>query len=318
MDQPMSLIGQLRRAIRRRRYSPRTEETYVEWVRRFVRFGGMRHPRSLTPSDVRAFLTDLAERQQVSASTQNQALAAVMFMYRHVLRDPLPWMEGFERAKRPKRLPIVLTRDEARRLMDGLSGTPRLVATLMYGSGLRLMEALSLRVKDVDFETRSITVRSGKGGKDRVTMLPESAVGPLRAQLELSQVQALEDLKDSRFAIDVPDALARKHPSSARAFQWYWVFPASRTYVISGVLRRHHVHQSVIQKAVAHAVQAVGIRKRASCHSLRHSFATHLLEAGYDIRTIQELLGHSDVSSTMIYTHVLNRGGRGVRSPADS
>ena len=318
-ERPLSLIAQMRRRLRLRRYSSRTEEAYVEWVRRFVRFGGMRHPRSLAPADVRAFLTDLAERQRVSASTQNQAFSAVLFLYRHVLRDPLPWLDGFERAKQPRRLPVVLTQDEVRRLIDCLSGTRQLVAMLMYGSGLRLMEALSLRVKDVDFAARSITVRSGKGEKDRVTMLPESAVARLQAHLETVERRFAQDTRDPRFGVAIPDAIGKKSPAARRALLWYWVFPARRTYVDpeSGDPRRHHVHPSVIQRAVTQAAQAVGLRKRATCHSFRHSFATHLLESGYDIRTIQELLGHSDVRTTMIYTHVLNRGGRGVRSPAD-
>jgi integron integrase len=316
-DRPLTLLGRLRRAIRLRRYSVRTEEAYVDWVRRFVRFAGMRHPQSLTPADVRAFLSSL---RNVSASTQNQALAALLFLYRRVLRAPLPWLEGFERAKQRRRLPVVLTHNEVHILIDGLSGTRRLIATLMYGSGLRLMEAVSLRVKDVDFATRAITVRSGKGGKDRVTMLPESIVPQLQAHLEWAERGFREDLKDPRFGVALPDAMARKVPSARRAFLWSWVFPAHRVYVDSatGERRRHHLHESVVQKAVSRAARAAGLRKRVTCHSLRHSFATHLLESGYDIRTIQELLGHSDVSTTMLYTHVLNRGGRGVRSPADA
>ena len=320
VERPLSLIGQMRRRLRLRRYSPRTEEAYLEWVRRFVRFGGMRHPRSLTPADVRAFLSDLAEKRRVSASTQNQALAALLFLYRDVLRMPLPWLGALERAKRPKRLPVVLTRAEVRTLIDGLSGSVRLLAMLMYGSGLRLMEAVTLRVKDVDLESRAVTVRSGKGGKDRVTMLAESLVAPLREHLEAIERRFAEDLRDARFNVVIPDAIARKIPGAGRAFQWSWLFPASRVYADSatGSVRRHHLHESGVQRAVSAAARAAGLRKRANCHSLRHSFATHLLEAGYDIRTIQELLGHADVSTTMVYTHVLNRGGRGVRSPIDA
>ena len=318
-DRPLTLVGQYRRTIRLRHYSRRTEEAYVGWLRRFVRFHKMQHPRALTPADVRAFLSHLSTDQSVSASTQNQALAALLFLYRDVLRMPLPWLAGIERAKRPMRLPSVLTREDAWRVIDGLSGTSRVLAILMYGSGLRLSEAVSLRVKDVDVESRSVTVRSGKGDKDRVTVLPERLVEPMTEQLNRAKHCWRRDLGDPRFEVELPGAMARKIPNAARQFPWYWVFPATRVYrdSSSGGLRRHHLHPTGVQRAVAQSARAARIQKRVSCHTFRHSFATHLLEAGYDIRTIQELMGHVDVSTTMIYTHVLNRGGRGVRSPAD-
>jgi integron integrase len=291
----------------------------VAWVRRFVKYAGVRHPRVLAPRDVSAFLTHLAVGDGVGASTQNQALAAIRFMYLEVLRMPLPWLDGVERAKRPKRLPTVLTRYEVEQVLGGLSGTSKLAALLMYGSGLRLMETLTLRVKDVDLAARSITVRAGKGGKDRVTVLPERAVDLLKEQLSYVERLRSEDLREAGFGVVVPAALSRKLPGAARSLSWYWLFPARRTYVErpSGIRRRHHVHETAVQRAVSAAGAACGLRKRVTCHAFRHSFATHLLEAGYDIRTIQELLGHTDVSTTMAYTHVLNRPGRGVRSPAD-
>ena len=318
-DRPLTLVGQYRRIIRLRHYSPRTEEAYISWLRRFVRFHKMQHPRSLAPSDVRAFLSHLSTSRSVSASTQNQALAALLFLYRDVLRMPLPWLDGIERAKRPMRLPSVLTREEAWRVIEGLSGTSRTLAVLMYGSGLRVTEAVGLRVKDVDIESRSVTVRSGKGGKDRITVLPERLVEPMREQVDHARRFWQRDLSDPRFGVTLPDALARKAPGAARLFAWYWVFPATRVFQDgkTGGSRRHHLHQTGVQRAVALSAHAARIQKRVTCHTFRHSFATHLLEAGSDIRTIQELMGHVDVSTTMIYTHVLNRGGRGVRSPVD-
>jgi integron integrase len=319
-DRPLTLIGQLRAALRLHHYSRRTEEAYVSWVRRFVRFHGMQHPRGLDVTHVRAFLSDLATRGMVSASTQNQAAAALMFFYRDVLSISLPWADGVVRAKRPQRLPIVLTRGEVAQVIAGMGGPARLVAFLMYGAGLRLMEAVSLRVKDVDLESRSITIRSGKGGKDRITMLPERLVQPLRDHLDRVLQLWREDMRDRRFAVLLPDAFGRKQPSAGRTFNWYWLFPATRSWADrgSGAMHRHHLHETVVQRAVRAAAHAARINKRVTCHAFRHSFATHLLESGYDIRTIQELLGHTDLSTTMIYTHVLNRGGRGVRSPADS
>jgi integron integrase len=318
-DKPLTLIGQLRERARLRHYSKRTEAAYVLWTRRFVRFHAMRHPRMLGPNDVSAFLSDLATRLHVSASTQNQALAALLFLYRDVLRAPLPWLEGVERARTPARLPVVLTRAEVAKVLEEMSAAPKLIAMLMYGSGLRLMEAATLRVKDLNMTDRSITIRSGKGGKDRITVLPERCIASLRAHLVEVERKWRADLRDAAFGVELPGAFDRKVPAAARSWTWYWVFPASRIYIdrASGVHRRHHLHETVVQKAVVAAAHAARIERRVTCHSLRHSFATHLLESGYDIRTIQELLGHSDVSTTMIYTHVLNRGGRGVRSPID-
>jgi integron integrase len=318
-ERPLTLLGQMRRRMQLRHYSRRTQEAYLSWVRRFVRFHGRRHPRALDAANLRAFLADLATRGRVSASTQNQAMSAILFLYRDVLGMGYPWLAGIERAKRPVRVPTVLTRDEVRQVLDVMGGASRLVAILMYGGGLRVGEAVSLRVKDLDLGSRSVTVRSGKGQKDRVTLLPEVLLEPLRAHLRTVESLWRRDLLTPTFAVELPHALARKLPSAARSLAWYWVFPARRTYLDReiGHPRRHHLHHTVVQKAVTAAAHAAKLAKRVTCHTFRHSFATHLLESGYDIRTIQELLGHADVSTTMIYTHVLNRGGRGVRSPAD-
>ncbi len=317
---PPKLLDLLRTAIRVRHYSPRTEEAYVHWVRRFILFHGRRHPRELGTTDVQGFLNDLATTQHVSASTQNQALAAVLFLYKEVLRQPLGQIDDLVRASKPARIPVVLTRAEVQAVLGQLEGAPRLVAGLLYGAGLRLIEALELRVKDVDFERREVTVRQGKGRKDRRTMLPEATREPLRAQLEEVRKLHQADIEQGFGRAVLPDRLDRKYPNASREWAWQFVFPASRICRDPrwGQPSRFHLHESVIQRAVTVAVRRAGISKRASCHTLRHSFATHLLEAGYDIRTVQELLGHADVSTTMIYTHVLNRGGLGVRSPADS
>ncbi|MFL5577427.1 MAG: integron integrase [Gemmatimonadaceae bacterium] len=316
---PERLLDAVRRAVRTRHYSPRTEEAYVAWVRRYVRFLGLRHPAELGPAHVARFLSHLALERGVSASTQNQALAALLFLYREVLGAPLPLVEGAARAKRPARLPVVLTRDEVRAVLGALASRHRLVPTLLYGGGLRLMEALRLRVKDLDLARREVTVRGGKGGRDRVTLLPASAAAALAAQLDRVRRLHARDLAAGAGAVELPGALARKAPAAARAWAWQWVFPAASCYRDrrTGERRRHHLHESAVQRAVQAAVLRAGVAKRATCHTFRHSFATHLLEDGYDIRTVQELLGHADVRTTMIYTHVLNRGGRGVRSPAD-
>jgi len=313
------LLDQVRSTLRTRHYSRRTEKAYVGWIRRYVIFNGKRHPREMGEAEVTRFLSHLAVERKVSASTQNQALAALLFLYRVVLGIELKWLDEMVRAKRPQRLPVVLTRREVRELLERLRGTTWLMTSLLYGSGLRLLECARLRVKDVDFERGEILVRDGKGRKDRVTMLPASVKGPLRAHLAQVWRMHAEDLRQGLGSVELPDALAQKFPNASREWGWQWVFPASRHYLIraTGERRRHHLHETVLQRAVKQAAREAGIAKPASCHTLRHSFATHLLEAGQDIRTIQELLGHRDVSTTMIYTHVLNRGGLGVRSPLD-
>ena len=314
------LIAALRQALRLRHYSLRTEEAYVAWVRRFVRFC-KRHPRELGPSDVTRFLSSLAVEGRVSASTQNQALSALVFLYRDVLDMPVGWLTAMVRAKRPGRLPVVLTRDEVRRVLSRLKnrGSAALVVGLLYGTGMRLLEALKLRVKDVDFGRNEITVRGGKGDRDRVTMLPERLKGPLLHHVAKVRGEHERDVGEGAGWVELPGAYAGKSPNAGREWGWQWVFPARRMYEdpTTGQRRRHHLHETMVQRVFKDAVRAARLAKPATCHSLRHSFATHLLEAGYDIRTVQELLGHRDVSTTMVYTHVLNRGGRGVKSPAD-
>ncbi|HEX4999889.1 MAG TPA: integron integrase [Terriglobia bacterium] len=313
------LLDAVRTEIRLRRYSRRTEEAYVGWVRRYVLFHGKRHPAQMREAEVRAFLIHLAEELKVSASTQNQALNALVFLYRNVLRLPIGELEPFVRARRPGNLPVVLTRQEVQAVLGGLSGVSAIVATLMYGSGLRLLECLSLRVKDLDFERMEIRVRRGKGRKDRVTMLPVASKADLHRQLEVAKRIHQHDLAVGTGRTALPEALVRKYPNAERQWGWQFVFPASGRYLDreAGFERRHHVHESIIQKAVRRAVLKAGITKPATCHTFRHSFATALLENGYDIRTVQELLGHSHVSTTQIYTHVLNRGRLAVISPAD-
>ena len=312
------LLDRVGQAMRLRHYSSRTEEAYLAWIRRFIVYHGKRHPRELGADDVTAFVSSLAGRG-VSASTQNQALSAVLFLFEVVLGRHLEWMDQIVRAQRPARLPVVLSHDEVGALLMRLRGDAWLMASLLYGAGLRLLECAELRVKDVNFDRGELTIRDGKGGKDRVTMLPATVRGPLAEHLTGVRVQHEADLAAGRGAVALPGALRLKYPNASREWGWQWVFPATRFYVDrhTGERRRHHLHESVLQRAVKDAVRAAGIPRPATCHSLRHSFATHLLEAGYDIRTIQELLGHRDVSTTMIYTHVLNQGGRGVRSPLD-
>jgi integron integrase len=316
---PKRLLEQVHEEIRRRHYSRRTEEAYVHWIKRFIWFSGKRHPRELGEAEVTAFLNHLAADRKVAGATQNQALSALLFLYRAVLGMELEWLRGIERPSRPPRVPAVLTREEVERLLRELHGVKWLIASLLYGAGLRVLECLRLRVKDVDLAYRQILVRDGKGRKDRVTMLPGKLVEPLRAHLERVRALHARDLRDGYGEAHLPYALARKYPRAAREWRWQYVFPSAHRSADpeDGVLRRHHLDESVPQRAVSGALRAAGIEKHASCHTLRHSFATHLLEAGYDIRTVQELLGHSDVSTTMIYTHVLNRGGRAVKSPLD-
>ncbi len=318
-DNPPRLLTLVHEAIRRKYYSRRTEQAYVYWIKRFIYFHGKRHPRDMGEAEVTAFLNDLASSRNVAGGTQNQALSALLFLYKEVLGKDLAWLDGLVRAKRPPRLPTVLTRAEVEAILAQLTGVRWLIASLLYGAGLRVMECLRLRVKDVDLEYRQILVRDGKGEKDRVTMLPEKLVEPLRAHLHRVKGLYSRDLKEGYGEVNMPYALARKYPRAGREWAWQFVFPSKHRSADpdDGVIRRHHQYESVPQRAVHDAVRAAGVAKHVSCHTLRHSFATHLLEAGYDIRAVQELLGHSDVSTTMIYTHVLNKGGRGVKSPLD-
>ena len=313
------LLDQVRDVIRRKHFSLRTEQAYCDWIRRYILFHRKRHPAEMGEAEISEFLTHLARDGLVAASTQNQALSAILFLYREVLKQDIGWLDRLERVKRPARLPVVLTRDEARRLFLNLHGRHRLMAGLLYGSGLRLMECIRLRVKDVDFGYLRITVREGKGGKDRVTMLPVNLAKSLERELGKVRAQHEEDIESGFGQVYLPNAIGQKFPNAAREWGWQYIFPSSRLSIDprTGEKRRHHVDASVLQTAVKRAVRGAGITKPATCHTLRHSFATHLLENGYDIRTVQELLGHKDVSTTMIYTHVLNRPGLGVKSPLD-
>jgi len=313
------LLDRVRAAIRARHYSRRTEETYVLWIRRFILFHGKRHPDEMGEAEVTRFLSSLALAGRVSASTQNQALSAILFLYQAVLGRELEWLDGVVRAKGAPRLPVVLGREEVRAVLGGLHGSCWLMAGLLYGAGLRLLECARLRVKDVDFARNEIVVREGKGGRDRRTMLPAGLKTHLQSHLEAVRRQHEEDLSRDAGWVELPGALDRKYPNAGREWAWQWVFPATRFYVEPNTRqrRRHHLHESVLHRAVKIAVMRSGVAKPASCHTFRHSFATHLLEDGYDIRTVQELLGHRDVRTTMVYTHVLNRGGPGVLSPVD-
>ncbi len=315
---PKKLLDQMRDALQAQHYSIRTENAYVDWARRFILFHHKRHPKDMGNPEIEAFLTHLAVERKVAASTQTQALSALLFLYRSVLHKELDELV-ITRARKPEHLPTVLTKSEAQRVLNAMSGVPQLMAKLLYGSGLRALECLRLRVKDVDFEQRQIVVRDGKGEKDRVTMLPENVVLPLQEHLAWVRQVHAQDLAAGQGAVYLPYALAVKYPNANREWGWQWVFPAKGLSEDprSHVVRRHHVSESSLQKAVRAAAQLAGIAKPVTCHTFRHSFATHLLEAGYDIRTVQELLGHADVKTTMIYTHVLNRGGLAVRSPLD-
>ena len=313
------LLDQLRDRIRFRHYSYRTELAYVHWVRRFIIFNNKRHPRELGASHVTAFLSSLANQGQVAASTQNQALAGVLFLYREVLEIQLPWLTEIARAKRPRRLPVVLTRAEVHAILEKMEGEHALMARLMYGTGMRLTECLQLRVKDVELERCEVLVRQGKGAKDRITMFPHSLVETMR--IHLTGVRRTYEADRARriAGVELPHALERKKPAAGKTWAWHWVFPQDHLSrdPRSGVVRRHHAYDQTFSRMLRRASHKAGIAKPVSAHTLRHSFATHLMEAGYDIRTVQELLGHRDVSTTMIYTHVLNRGGRGVVSPLD-
>ncbi len=315
------LLDQVRSEIRKRHYSLRTEQSYIHWIKRFILFHGKCHPREMGAVEIEAFLSDLAVQQNVAASTQNLALSALLFLYREVLGVDLPWLDGITRAKKPQRRPVVLSRSEVRRLLDELpADEPGLIARLLYGTGMRLMEGVRLRVKDLDLSRGEILVRDGKGAKDRVTVLPQTLAEPLRAHLTVRRSVYERDRAQARANVWLPHALARKYPRAAGEWAWQYVFAAARfsTDPRSGAVRRHHLSEQQVQRTVRSAAKRAGLTKPVSPHVLRHSFATHVLESGYDIRTVQELLGHKNVETTMIYTHVLNRGGRGVRSPLDS
>ena len=318
---PPRLLDRVRAAVRLRHYSRRTEKAYVAWIRRYILFHGKRHPMDMSAPEMTRFLSSLAVDGGVAASTQNQALSALLFLYRDVLEVDVPWLDGIVRAKRPQRLPIVLTREEVRAVLRSLHGVPRLMACLLYGSGLRLLECCRLRVQDIDFGGNQIAVRGAKGDKDRVTILPSVIKQDLARHLDTVREQHARDVQSGAGWVELPYALGRKYPNAGREWVWQWLFPATRFYreQATGQVRRHHLHETVLQKIVKDAVHRPSlIAKRATPHTLRHSFATHLLEDGRDIRTVQELLGHRDVSTTQIYTHVLNRGPSGVRSPVDT
>ena len=318
-SKPPKLLDQVRRCIRDKHYSLRTEEAYVYWIRWYIRFHGLRHPMDMGAAEVKAFLSYLTNDRRVSVSTHKQALCALLFLYKQVLESDFPWMDDIYRPNRPPRLPTVLTPWEVSAVLAEMQGTYALMARLMYGTGMRLMECMTLRVKDVDFGRREILIREGKGGKDRVTVLPLALVAPLRGQIEDAKAFHEADRAASRPGVMLPDALERKYPKAATQWGWFWVFPSDHesTDPRSGIVRRHHLYEQTFQRAIKRAAEAAKLTQRVTSHTFRHSFATHLLESGYDIRTVQELLGHSDVSTTMIYLHVLNRGGRGVVSPID-
>lgn len=321
MQPKPKLLQSMRANLRLRQYSPRTEEAYTSWTRRYVRFHGLRHPGEMGTAEVRAFLVHLAEERHCAPATLAQALAALLFLYKEVLGAPMAGLGSIPRARAPTRLPSVLGQDDVRRVLTQMRGVTRLVALLLYGSGMRLMEGVTLRLKDLDLGRGEILIRRGKGAKDRVTVLPQVLQPALAAQIELVRGLHQRECGLGRLAgwVELPSALTRKYPAAGRSFQWQWLFPSRSVQVdpVTGRRIRHHLHESAVQRAMTDAVRRSGITQRASCHTLRHSFATHLLASGSDIRTVQELLGHRDVSTTMLYTHVLNRGGLGVRSPAD-
>lgn len=315
---PPKLLDQLRESLRARHYARRTEESYCHWVKRYIYFHGIRHPREMAEPEINAFLTHLAVKGKVSASTQNQALNALIYLYRHILGAEIGDLDVI-RAKQPKRLPVVMTKNEVKSVLEHMDGERWLVASLLYGSGLRLLECLRLRVQEIDFQANEIIVRNGKGGKDRRTMLPNTLIKPLQEHLCKVKDVHEKDLADGWGRVPLPDGLERKYPNAPFEWRWQWAFPQKNRWVNTKTKEqgRHHIDETIIQKAVKSAVRHAGLVKRATCHTFRHSFATHLLEAGYDIRTVQELLGHNDVKTTMIYTHVLNKGAGGVNSPFD-
>ncbi len=319
MEKPR-LLDRVRSVIRIRHYSRRTEEAYTYWIRQFILFHDKRHPLEMGKTEVEAYLSWLAEKRNVAASTQNQAFNAILFLYRDVLEIDIGRLDGVTRAKKPKHLPVVLTREEVNSILNSMRGTTRLVSCLLYGAGLRLMDGLRLRVQDIDFAANELLIRDGKGGRDRRTMLPQSLVPQMQSHLEQVHQLHINDLAQGFGSTWLPNALARKYPNANRDWRWQYVFPAAKRCfdVEQNEWRRHHLHESVVQKAVKQAVRKAGIMRKVGPHTLRHCFATHVLEDGYDIRTVQELLGHKDVNTTMIYTHVLNKGGRGVKSPLDS
>jgi integron integrase len=319
VSKPPKLLDQVRRRIRDKHYSLKTEEAYVYWIRWYIRFHSLKHPMDMGAEEVKAFLSYLTNERKVSVSTHKQALCALLFLYKQVLEIDFPWLDDIYRPNRPPRLPTVLTEWEVSAVFAKMSGVHALMARLMYGTGMRLMECMTLRVKDIDFGRREIIIREGKGNKDRITMLPLALVQPLREQLERARSFYDEDRAAKRPGVMLPDALERKYPKAATQWGWFWAFPSDHesTDPRSGIVRRHHMYEQTFQRAVKRAVEAAKLTKRVTSHTFRHSFATHLLESGYDIRTVQELLGHNDVSTTMIYLHVLNRGGRGVVSPVD-
>jgi integron integrase len=317
---PPKLLDRVRTTLRVRHYSPRTESAYVGWIRRFIHFHDVRHPDEMGSTEVVAFLSDLAVNGQVSASTQNQALAALLFLYRHVLGRELEGLDNAVRARRPRHLPVVLPRHEVAAVLAQMGGEPQLVASLLYGSGFRLLECLRLRIKDIDFSRRQITVREGKGNRDRAALLPRATEDALRLQMDAAEAIFRTDRSNGVAGVQLPDALARKYPGAATEWKWHWLFPAARLSLDprSQIRRRHHLMDNAIQRAVRAATVRAGIHKRVTPHTFRHCFATHLLEDGADIRTVQTLLGHRDLKTTMIYTHVVDRGPMGVRSPLDS
>ncbi len=320
MQNTPKLLDQVRNKLRVKHYSIRTEQSYTDWIKRYILFHGKRHPNEMGAEDIEAFLTHLAVIGNVASATQNQAKSALLFLYREVLEIELPWLDKVTQAKVPKRLPVVLTVKEVQSLLSHLSGTHALVSNLLYGGGLRLMEAVRLRVKDVDFSRREILIREGKGFKDRVTMLPEATLDVLKAHMAKVKTLHDEDLMQGLGEVYLPFALDKKYPNAAKEWGWQYIFPSKNISVDprSGKTRRHHIDEKTVQRAVKQAARDADLVKPATPHTFRHSFATHLIQAGYDIRTVQELLGHSDVSTTMIYTHVLNKGGKGVKSPLDA